>query len=439
MNILIVDDNKNNRMILRFLIEEYATTHNVQLSTQEVDDGLKAVEACKVTPFELILMDIMMPNMDGIEATKTIRGFDSKAMIVAISAVDDNERKKIILQSGAEDYIAKPIVGDLFNARLANYLTLIASRNKTVRQEYKVYNLYGVQVGSYHIHFFARNEDAFSEFWEYYLLKEYTSDGLVDMVRFIFALGLELLLHGNKLNIFVEENPQTLFMNLISDVPLDIDETLRFAEKNSFMEYKLKGNTLTTRLDKIAPTPSMELQTHAIKPKDEPAISALVEQINSSDAPMVSSKKLEVFDVLDSYDRVELEDHIGKLNSIVLLMSGANLEPEETDDLLEAMSSIASVLNQYTHFYALAMALNELIRTIEDHKMIFMERSSSMATLAKAFAGDLSRWFQSLFITGAPSINFLDDSIISNAQMIRSFIEPQASASAENLDDIFDF
>lgn len=129
IKILIVDDNQNNRMLIRALVEDYCEDNDKTVLISEATNGLEAALLAEDEKFELIFMDIMMPQMDGIEATQRIRSFDAKAMIVAVSAVDDGERQKQILSCGAEDYISKPINADIFSARLGNYFSLIESRN----------------------------------------------------------------------------------------------------------------------------------------------------------------------------------------------------------------------------------------------------------------------------------------------------------------------
>jgi len=95
MNVLIVDDNKNNRMILSLLLEDYMEENKeVSINIDEAEDGQIAVDKCHANEYDIVLMDIMMPNMDGIEATKIIRKEFPKIIIIAVSAVDDGERKK---------------------------------------------------------------------------------------------------------------------------------------------------------------------------------------------------------------------------------------------------------------------------------------------------------------------------------------------------------
>ena len=436
MKILIVDDNKNNRMILRLLLEDHETVTKQSFDIKEVEDGVLAVEAAKKEHYDLIFMDIMMPNMDGIEATQLIREVDKKVMIIAVSAVDDSERKKVILSHGAEDYISKPVNSDLFNARLENYLVLIKNRAKAVKSVNSSYNLYEDSVNSYNVHFFGNEEEMFSEFWEFYLLNDLPYDGLSDMVRFVYSLGLEMADdNAADMEIFVEENIDTLYFNLISNKVFDTETVMLYADKNEFMDYKLKDKILTAKLTKYT---NEDVAQPIVEEK--PIVQEPTVQADNSVTYEASSKELHTFDILDHHDKIDLEEFISKLNSLLLVMGSSELESDEVTDLILAMGQIASALYSYNDFYNISVALNNLSKDIDSHRETFMAQSLSMGPLAKAFGGDLSRWFQSLFISGAPSIDFLDDSIISNAKMITSFIAPVEENSAdEAVDDIFDF
>jgi len=70
MKLLIVDDNANNRMVLRLLLQDYGEGNNTVYEIQECENGLEAVNKAKSGEYSIIFMDIMMPEMDGIEATK---------------------------------------------------------------------------------------------------------------------------------------------------------------------------------------------------------------------------------------------------------------------------------------------------------------------------------------------------------------------------------
>lgn len=120
--ILIVDDDENIRNLLGIYLE------NEGFNTIKVDNALKALEVIEEKNVELVLLDIMMPQIDGIEACMTIR--KSKNMpIIMISAKVEDMDKIHGLTAGADDYITKPF----------NPLELIA-RVKSQLRRYQKYN-----------------------------------------------------------------------------------------------------------------------------------------------------------------------------------------------------------------------------------------------------------------------------------------------------------
>ena len=108
-HILIVDDNATNRTVASALCEMFGCT------TQTADDGVEAVEAARASRFDLILMDIKMPRMDGIEATQAIRRLPGKlgrVPIVALTANGDADSTRVYLSCGMDAVVEKPIKPD---------------------------------------------------------------------------------------------------------------------------------------------------------------------------------------------------------------------------------------------------------------------------------------------------------------------------------------
>ncbi len=105
-HILIVDDNATNRMVAEALCEMFDCT------SEQVVDGVEAVEAAKSGRFDLILMDIKMPRMDGVTATRAIRelpGRAGAAPIVALTANADPNDVATYIAAGMQDVVEKPI------------------------------------------------------------------------------------------------------------------------------------------------------------------------------------------------------------------------------------------------------------------------------------------------------------------------------------------
>jgi CheY-like chemotaxis protein len=73
-----------------------------------VENGLLATEACRTGDFNAILMDIDMPVLDGIEATRYIRAFNKEIPIVAITAYADDQMRNECADAGMNAFLAKP-------------------------------------------------------------------------------------------------------------------------------------------------------------------------------------------------------------------------------------------------------------------------------------------------------------------------------------------
>ncbi len=109
--ILLTEDNPINRKLALHLLERFG------FKTNAVQNGQEAVKALERTQYNLVLMDIQMPEMDGFEATRIIRDPDSAVLnhnipIVAMTAHVDKKDRHACLNAGMDDYISKPIEPD---------------------------------------------------------------------------------------------------------------------------------------------------------------------------------------------------------------------------------------------------------------------------------------------------------------------------------------
>ena len=444
MNILVVDDNKNNRMILRLLLEDYMDENEgVDFSIDEAEDGLIAVDQCKNGEYDIVLMDIMMPNMDGIEATKIIRQLNKKVIIIAVSAVDDNERQKQILNNGAEDYISKPVNADMFVSRIANYIILAESR-KTKKISSTSINLFSKEIFNRHMRFMINSEDALSEFWEYFLLDlEHKCDNLSDVVRTIFTIAeIQRRLNIDS-DIYVEESEENKYFTLIKidEIPSKIVElTLK---KNSFKgSYKISNEKIsfelkipTIKVDKSNSTlfETLEEPTTQIEEKN-------FEEETASPLDFTSSTTLSVFNYIDDDDLYDLEEYASKLNSIMLLVGGGGVSEDEVIEIYTYLDKIGSILATYSEIYPISKALTELSEDMSSYMDEFIKNSEALGPMCKAFSNDMSSWIEQSFHTGAPSVDFMNDTIVVNCKTISSMLKmDEAPEDDGSFDDIFDF
>ena len=116
--VLLVDDNQTNLLLGTMILESIG----VDVSTAE--NGATAVAAATQGDFDLVLMDIHMPDFDGVEATRQIRkARDKKDLpIVALTALAYDKEKEACLESGMNGYLTKPIVKEALVAELATWM-----------------------------------------------------------------------------------------------------------------------------------------------------------------------------------------------------------------------------------------------------------------------------------------------------------------------------
>jgi CheY-like chemotaxis protein/nitrogen-specific signal transduction histidine kinase len=118
-HVLVVEDNAVNRMLIGAYLDEFGLTYDI------VEGGADALVAIEANSYDLVLMDIMMPEPDGIETTKRIRALQgpaSRVPIVALTAKAMKSDRETYLAAGMDSYVSKPIRGRELFAALAPFL-----------------------------------------------------------------------------------------------------------------------------------------------------------------------------------------------------------------------------------------------------------------------------------------------------------------------------
>jgi len=112
MRILLVEDEKNVAAFIKKGLKEEAYTVDV------AEDGPEGLLMATSANFDLIILDVMLPGLNGIEVCKTLRGKGINKPILMLTAVDSVERKVEGLESGADDYLVKPFAFSELLARI---------------------------------------------------------------------------------------------------------------------------------------------------------------------------------------------------------------------------------------------------------------------------------------------------------------------------------
>jgi CheY-like chemotaxis protein len=117
--VLVVEDNKINQMITKKMLE------NKEIICELVDNGEEAIEMVRSNEYDLILMDVHLPGINGTEATEKIRVFNKTIPVIALTAISLNENREMLLSFGMNDVVTKPFNPDNFYKVIANQLSSI--------------------------------------------------------------------------------------------------------------------------------------------------------------------------------------------------------------------------------------------------------------------------------------------------------------------------
>ncbi|MGE4295253.1 MAG: response regulator [Campylobacterales bacterium] len=431
--VLVVDDNPNNKLTLELLLEEF------EVEILSAENGEEAVKICRETPVDLVFMDLMMPVMDGIEATRRIRDFDAKVMIIAVTALDDEASKERMLRYGAEDYIRKPIDPEIFTRRVKNYLELIAWRSaKGQAENSAAVNLFDARVFYRSSLFRILNRQALAEFWEFFLSdSQKRVENLVECVRVVYALGGWLLKSGHGgFTITSEENEECLYLTL-EGVGFVSSAVVRNVLLRNYPGgiFMLEGNKLSFRLRKGAST---EEAAQAVKQLSSEEQSVLrmshVDKISARE--YVEQTPVSLMDKIEALE--ELEDQI----DVSIVEFEAHPSTEKLGLIADRLLSYDEVINAMFEFQHLAFAISSLAEFLRriDQASLDEKKVKKMVSLLSNVLADLASWRKTIFINQDTSdIHYLDSSLLSSCLQIEMIYEEKKLESGEEDDDGIEF
>jgi len=113
--VLIAEDNDSNFILMTYILKRH-------YEYDRAKNGQEAVEKVEAGNYDLVLMDIKMPVMDGLEATKKIKETHPDLPVVALTANAFDSDRKLALEVGCNDFLSKPVSSDICLKVLAKFL-----------------------------------------------------------------------------------------------------------------------------------------------------------------------------------------------------------------------------------------------------------------------------------------------------------------------------
>ena len=416
IRVLIVDDNENNRLTLNLLLEEVDG-----VEVHEAEDGQIAVEMCVKQNYDLIFMDIMMPNMDGFEATKYIKQMHKNSMIIALSALDDEASKHKMLSLGAEDYLTKPINSELFETRVAQYIRIASMRSQSKPEVSNVINPFSNSIYSRTITFRIQDEGALGEYWDYWLNGEKNVIDLSDCVRLIYGFGLWLLKNNIPFSIVVEESPDKLYMMLlhVSAIKNSVIRNLLLKHFQN-AKYILSKEMLAFSLDKMV---KPEVSKMEISDDVKKILTKTHDNILSA-VDYVENTAIAFLPKIDSLEQINDETD----NSIVAFEK----EPSKRamGIVCDNFQEYADVLEQLVDFQHLGFAVQTLINFLSTltEEQFAEDKVKKLSSMLINLLHDLNSWRENVFISQvARDIHYLDASLLSSCIQIEAIFEEKSA------------
>ncbi len=440
INILLVDDNQNNRLTLELLLEE---VDDVELS--EAEDGEQAVAICKEKNFDLIFMDIMMPVMDGIEATTLIKEFSKSSMIIALSALDDKESKHNMLVAGAEDYLTKPIDSELFLQRVSNYINIINLRNTTIENK-DAQNPFSKAVYDRLLIFNIKTEESLVQFWDYFLRdNSYNYPNFSDYIRIIYGFGLWLIRNDKVFSISIEEGEDKLYIMLngidfirktvISNIIRKHLDNALFTLKDGTLSFELceAGSSKVKVEDDIEPTieTSTDTKTTIETSTDTKDILSKTHYDNPTAEQYVESTAIALMPKIESLEEIEEE-----ISEAIF-----NFEKSSSKEMMNVICEkfndyymIIEQLHSFGHLVFAIKSLLEFLNSMDDEKLK-SENLKTFTSLLLTLLNDLESWRDIIFIKQeAIDIHYLDASLLSSCLQIEAIFEEKVVDEGDDLE-----
>ena len=113
--ILIAEDNDSNFILMTYILKKY-------YAYERAKNGKEAVDLVEKNTYDMVLMDIKMPIMDGLEATKAIKKIRPEIPIIALTANAFDSDRQLAMEAGCIDFLSKPVSSELCIKTIRKYL-----------------------------------------------------------------------------------------------------------------------------------------------------------------------------------------------------------------------------------------------------------------------------------------------------------------------------
>lgn len=454
IDIMVVDDAEDVRAML---VAVCARIEGVQV--RQAASGAQAVALALEARPDLVLMDLMMPEMDGFEATLRLKEIYPHTIVLAVTAVLDEATERKIRRQGASGYIRKPITEPgRVRYKIANFVNHLRRGHAVgvFGVEREALNPFSAEIRAVKTLVNVATEADMMDLG-LWLIERYMTHHVTQGVEFNRSLDLLYGVISHALRnhvptaVHIEENYEWLFLIVSLYEPINKEAMDERFESTIGMHVRAEENRLNIRIR--LRTDESEVQA----PVSVAPAAAIVEQESKPQAPARA---------IDEGERQLLrQSHVEKLSATDYLATLSDSDLHEVQDMREieeewmsalgeleqrfsvenlhgvgqAAARYAGVVNSLYEFATLGYALSSLAVLIQGADEALLERVAPprLMILLSGMLEDMQKWRDTIFVRrDTNDIHYLDSSLLSSCMQIEALLLNQEVAVEEGEDEL---
>lgn len=447
IKLLIVDDVEDNRLVLKAICRKLKN-----FEIKEAEDGFGAVEMAKEWNPDIILMDIMMPNMDGYEASKIIKALHPNIVIIIVTAVSDPNMQKNMNAIGVDTYLHKPIDRELILFKLESISTSLLLKQgalKTLSKK-EALNPFNPDIRSFRTIFDIIDTEAMMDFgiwiFDQCAKKDVFACSRLDLiVELFYKLMRQEIKGGHKSSIIIEESYDEVYITMKLKGELLLEPRMSEIVESFRSDFMIQKNIVCAKIKKqfdvIETTEVIYEDTKNIQ--EELPLTTKTEEKNPKDIHTITDEDKELLRksfAIKTTAAAYISDIGGDIMDEILDLASvddewreklSSFEEKPTNENLK--NFVESVLGVYAHtinslleFTALSYALTSLGVFLKDKADIITQdaaKTKTLLLLLENLGYDLVSWRKHIFeLQDTQDIHYLDSSFFSSCMQIESII-----------------
>lgn len=443
LKLLIVDDVEDNRLVLRAICRKMD-----EFEIFEAVDGQDAIEKCENLRPHIVLMDVMMPRMDGFQAAKIIKDRYPDTVIMAVTAVIDPKMEENMAEIGVVAYIRKPIDKELIRLKIQSHAgaILVGKREHTVLKTTAAINPFSNEVRNFKTVFDIASIEAIMDFGIWLLVRfECAHVNACTNLDAIIELLYECLNYeiknGVTVTLTIEESFDEIYLHVVLPQPIQLDAKIQHLIRGLGKDCIINDTMIAFRIrisgnEESVPSVSVAYAITKNKEEDEAvekavemrSIGAAEQQIlRESFATKITAKEyVESIDA-DAFGEVnDLREAAQEWTSWLETLKEDGSEENFrrfTHEVLEVYYNAISALYEFSGLAYAIISLSSLIKANAGALVCDTDKRDNVLQFLGYFKNDLSSWIEHVFeLQDTQDIHYLDGSFFSSCMQIESII-----------------